>query len=122
MCRSKRKVAPVGGCRPDDRSPTVNLPRSVGDVLAEHVTLEVECVDRAYLNLYIPKLAYPLGVVGFFKHHRGMRFASGALMDPITKSFVGAIHRFVKDHDLDLVHFVKGERKDDVALKYLAGP
>jgi hypothetical protein len=99
----------------------VNLPRSVGDVLAEHVTLEIECVDRAYLNLYVPKLAYPLGVVGFFKHHRKMPFASGALMDPITKTFVAGIHRYVKDHGLDLVHFVKGERKDDVALRYLAG-
>lgn len=99
----------------------MNLPRSVGDVLAEHVTLEVECIDRAYLNLYMPKLAYPLGVVGFFKHHRKMQFASGALMDPITKTFVAGIHRYVKDHDLDLVHFVKGERKDEVALKYLAG-
>jgi hypothetical protein len=88
---------PSGGCRPDDRSPIVNLPRSVGDVLAEHVSLEVECVDRAYLNLYMPKLAYPLGVVGFFKHHRKMQFASGALMDPITKAFVAGIHRYVKD-------------------------
>jgi hypothetical protein len=85
------------------------------------VTLEVECVDRAYLNLYVPKLMYPAGVVGFFKGHRGMPFASGALMDPISKSFVAGIHRYVKDHDIDLVHFVKGDRKDDVALRYLAG-
>jgi len=98
----------------------MTLPRSVADVLAEHVTLEVECVDRGYLNLYVPKLMYPAGVVGFFKAHRGMQFASGALMDPITKTFVAGIHRFVKDHGLDLVHFVKGERKDDVALRYLA--
>ncbi len=99
----------------------MNLPRSVGDVLDEHVTLEVECIDRAYLNLYMPKLVYPAGVVGFFKGHRGMQFASGALMDPISKSFVAAIHRYVKDHGVDLVHFVKGERKDDVARRYLAG-
>ena len=99
----------------------MNLPRSVGDVLDEHVTLEVECIDRAYLNLYMPKLVHPVGVVGFFKGHRGMQFASGALMDPISKSFVAAIHRYVKDHGVDLVHFVKGERKDDVARRYLAG-
>lgn len=99
----------------------MNLPRSVGDVLDGHVTLEVECVDRMYLNLYVPKLMYPAGVVGFFKGHRQMPFASGALMDPISKAFVASIHRYVKDHDLDLVHFVKGERKDDVAQRYLAG-
>jgi hypothetical protein len=99
----------------------MNLPRSVADVLDDHVGLEVECVDRMYLNLYVPKLMYPLGVVGFFKGHRGMLFASGALMDPITKGFVASIHRFIKTEGVDLVHFVKGERKDDVAQRYLAG-
>jgi hypothetical protein len=99
----------------------MTVARSVGDVLDDHVTLEVECVDRMYLNLYVPKLVYPAGVVGFFKYHRGMPVVSGALMDPISKDFVANIHRFVKDHELDLVHFVKGQRKDDVALGYLAG-
>ena len=99
----------------------MNLPRSVDDVLAGHVSLEVECLDRMYLNLYMPKLAYPAGVVGFFRDHRQMPFASGALMDPISKGFVASIHGYVKDHGVDLVHFAKGERKDDVALRYLAG-
>jgi hypothetical protein len=26
------------------------VPRSVAEVLADHVTLEVECIDRMYLN------------------------------------------------------------------------
>jgi len=43
------------------------LPRSAAEILAEHVTLEVECIDRMYLNLYQPKLQHELGVVGFFK-------------------------------------------------------
>jgi hypothetical protein len=63
---------------------------------------------------------YTTGVVGFFKGHRGMPFASGALMDPMTKDFVAAIHRFIADGNLDLVHFAKGQRKDDVAKAYLA--
>jgi len=29
--------------------------------------LEVECVDRMYLNLYVPKLQYESGVVGFLR-------------------------------------------------------
>jgi hypothetical protein len=98
----------------------MSLPASVCDVLANHVTLEVECIDRMYLNLYQPRLVYPGGVVGFFRTHRGMPFVSGALMDPISKDFVVAIHRFIKDRGLDLVHFTKGQRKDDVANGYLA--
>src|ERR1700716_4271130 len=70
----------------------MTVARSVGDVLDDHVTLEVECVDRMYLNLYVPKLVYPTGVVGFFKYHRGMPVVSGALMDPISKDFVANIH------------------------------
>ena len=98
----------------------MTLPRSVADVLDDHVTMELECIDRMYLNLYQPKLMWPGGVVGFFKGHRQMPFASSALMDPISKDFVSAIHRFIKAEGVDLVHFDAGQRKDDVALRYLA--
>lgn len=97
----------------------MTIPRTVAEVLDHHVVFELECIDRMYLNLYQPKLMWPGGVVGFFKGHRGMPFASGALMDPISKGFVAQIHRFVKDNGLDLVHFEKGQRKDDVAQSYL---
>ena len=36
----------------------MTVARSVADVLAEHVTLEVECIDRMYLNVYVPKLQF----------------------------------------------------------------
>ena len=99
----------------------MTLPRSVAEVLGEHVTLEVECIDRMYLNLYQPRLQHELGVVGFFKAHRGFPFVSSALMDPISKRFVADIHRFVADQGVDLVSFAPGQRKDDLALAYLAG-
>jgi hypothetical protein len=98
----------------------MTLPRSVAEVLGEHVTLEVECIDRMYLNLYQPRLQHELGVVGFFKSHRGYPFVSSALMDPISKKFVADIRAFAADHGVDVVRFAPGERKDDVALAYLA--
>ena len=97
----------------------MTVPRSVAEVLADHVTLEVDCIDRMYLNLYVPKLQYASGVVSFFRYHRGHPFASSVLMDPITRAFVGGIERFVDDEGVDLVTFAKGERKDDVAHEYL---
>jgi len=39
----------------------MTLPRTVADVLFDHVTLEVECIDRLYLNVYQPRLQYPAG-------------------------------------------------------------
>ena len=34
----------------------MSLPRTVADVIASHVTLELESLDRVYLNVYQPKL------------------------------------------------------------------
>ena len=62
----------------------MTLPRSLADVLSDHVTLEVECIDRMYLNLYEPELQFGRGWSASSKGHRGATFASSALMDPIT--------------------------------------
>jgi hypothetical protein len=98
----------------------MTLPRSAADVLSDHVVLEVECIDRMYLNVYQPWLQHGGGVAVFFVGHRGNKFPSTALMDPMTKSFVADIHHFTEAHGLDLVHFGK-ERKDDLTQRYLAG-
>ena len=98
----------------------MTVARSVSDVLDDHVTLEVECIDRMYLNVYQPRLQHVNGVVWFFRGHRGATFASSALMDPISKGFVASIRRFCRDHDVPLVDFEKGQRKDDLAHEYLA--
>ena len=68
-----------------------------------------------YLNVWQPRLAYGGGVQGFFVAHRGHHYASTALMDPMTKAFVTDIHGFVAARGLELVHFAKGQRKDDLA-------
>jgi hypothetical protein len=98
----------------------MTLPRTVADVLTDHVVLEVECIDRLYLNVYQPRLQYPAGVAAFFVGHRGARFASSALMDPMSKAFVAAIHRFAHEWQVPVVDFAKDQRKDDVAHGYLA--
>jgi len=92
----------------------VSIPRSVAEILNHHITYELECIDRMYLNVYVPALQCEGGVVGFFRRHRGQPFASSALMDPMTKSFVAATERFAKDHDVPIIQFEKGQRKDDV--------
>ncbi len=97
----------------------MSLPRSVAEILREHVTLEVEGIDRMYLNAYVPGLQYESGVAAFFRRHRGQPFASSALMDPISKGFVAAIHAFVDAHQVPLIAFEKGQRKDDVMAEHL---
>ena len=98
----------------------MSLSRSVADVLREHVTLEVECIDRMYLNAYVPGLQYESGVAAFFRKHRGQPVASSALMAPMTEGFVAAIHAFVHAQGVPLITFEKGQRKDDVMAEHLA--
>lgn len=97
----------------------MTVAHSAGDVLSDHTVLEIESIDRMYLNVWVPRLAYGAGVQGFFVAHRGHHFASTALMDPMTKGFVADIHGFVAARGLELVSFGK-ERKDDVAQEFLA--
>lgn len=88
----------------------MTVARSVADVLDDHVTLEVECIDRMCLNAYQPRLRHVNGVVSFFRGHRGATFASSALMDPISKDFVAGLHRFARDHQVPMIDFVRGSR------------
>jgi hypothetical protein len=96
----------------------MSLPRSVAEVLKQHVTLEVEGIDRMYLNIYQPRLQTDRGVAAFFRFHRGATFASSALMDPISKSFIAAVDCFVKQKQIPLITFTKGQRKDDITQEY----
>ena len=56
----------------------MTLPRTAADVLSEHVAFEVECIDRMYLNVYVPQLQRIGGVVWYLRGHLGQRFASTA--------------------------------------------
>ena len=97
----------------------MTLPRSASDVLAGHVLFEIEAIDRMYLNLYQPRLQHGAGVAAFFVGHRGNRFASSALMAPMTAAFTADIGHFVAARGVDLVRFGKGQRKDDLTREYL---
>jgi len=99
----------------------MNLARSVADVVAEHVSFEVECIDRMYCNLYVPRLQYAGGLVGFVHRQLGLPIASTAPLAAITDRFVKDVHAFAQANHIPWVDFVKGQRKDDVMAERLAG-
>lgn len=96
------------------------IQRTVADVLANFVELEVESIDRMYLNLYQPMLQTAGGVAYFWRRHRGHEFASSALMGPMTAAFIKSIDHFIQREELDRVEFRKGQRKEDIAKAYLS--
>jgi len=98
----------------------MNLARSVAEVLADHVRFEVECIDRMYCNVYIPRLQYPAGLVGYVHHQLGLPVASTAPLGQITERFTKDVRAFARRHQVPWVDFVKGQRKDDVMAEQLA--
>jgi hypothetical protein len=100
----------------------MTLPRSVADVLARHVVLELECGDRIYCNRYVPKLQRDLGVVGFIREHLGKPVASTAVLAERTGAFYAEIREFAGKNAIPLVDFRAGQRKDDVMRASRAVP
>ena len=98
----------------------MTLPRTVSDVVAEHVRFEVECIDRMYLNVYVPQLQYAAGIVGYVHRQLGLPIASTAPLAKITDTFSAAIRRFARDQGVPWVDFTKGQRKDEVMHEHLA--
>jgi hypothetical protein len=97
----------------------MSIARSAAEVLRDHVVLELEAIDRMYLNVYVPHLQTVGAVVGYLRVHKGQRFASTTAVAPITEAFVRNIEDFVNNEGIDLVAFEKWQRKDDITQKYL---
>lgn len=98
----------------------MSVPKTVAEVIREHVVLEVESIDRMYLNVYQGRLQQGGGVSDFFRRHRGEAFATAHVMSQMTRAFVARIERFVQEQQVPLVSFGKGVRKDEVAKEHLA--
>jgi hypothetical protein len=98
----------------------MTVARSVADVLADHVVFEVECLDRMYLNVYVPQLQYAAGLVGFVHRQLGLPIASTAPLAPISDGFSTAMRRFARERGVPWIDFVKGQRKDDIMHQHLA--
>lgn len=88
---------------------------TVGEILADHVSLEVSCVDRIYVNGYVPKLQTSGQLVFFLSEHLGYPLASPAILGRMGDHYRAKVRRFVKDQEIPVVRFQRGQRKDEVA-------
>jgi hypothetical protein len=92
---------------------------NVNDLLADHVSLDLECLDRIYLNAYVPNLQVSGQVITFLRDHLKMPIASPAVMEKMGNRFRKAVDAFAEAHDIPIVHFKKGDRHIDVMTPYL---
>jgi len=93
--------------------------KTVAELQQESVVMELECIDRMYLNAYVPQLTSDAGVAAFVRGHLGYRFASTKQVAEISEAFVERIGQFALDHRIPVVRFEKGQRKDDVMKEHL---
>ena len=102
----------------------MKVPQTVAEVLKNHVDFELECIDRMYLNVMVPCLQREREVALFWRFHRGHRFASSALMEPMSKDFVERMQQYAHQHQIPVVPFdqapYKGRKKDDIAQEFIA--
>ena len=93
---------------------------NIADIIRQHVTLSVSCIDRLYLHAYMPKLQTSGGLCYFLHDHLGNPIPSPALFRPMHDRFLRAVAMFAGRQGLPTVEFKSGQRKDDIVADYRA--
>jgi hypothetical protein len=88
-------------------------------LLRDHVTLKCRSLDRIFLQAYVPKLQSVGQVCIFLRWQRKFHIPSSAAFGAIGDAYVRAIHEFAKHRDIPVVHFKKGQKKEEVARPFL---
>src|SRR5215468_6752085 len=88
---------------------------TIPELLDGHITLEVECLDRLYLNGYIGKLATGTGLSMFMRFQLGMPVPSPVVLGRVSERFREAVKAQAEREDIPVYQFQHKERKDDIA-------
>jgi hypothetical protein len=91
---------------------------TIASLLRERVTLQVNSVDRIFLAGYVPKLQSE-GMVVRFLLDRGFPIPSPAALGKVSQAYVRAIEQFARKRRIPVVHFKKGQSKEEVARRYM---
>ena len=83
---------------------------NVNDVLDGHVVLDLQCLDRVYLNGYVPELQVGGQVITFLTRHLGNPVASPALFKQIGERFSNAVRSFAELNGIPVLHLNTPDR------------
>ena len=93
---------------------------NIETIIRDRLTLTVDCIDRLYLNGYVPRLQTSGQLCWFRQDHLGNPIPSPALLRPLHDRFVRDVTMFADAGQIPVVHFERGQRKDDVAAEHRA--
>lgn len=92
---------------------------TVNDLLDGHMGLDLECMDRIYLNGYVPSLQVGGQLVSFLTQHLGCPIPSPAIMEKIGTRFRRSVKEFADAEHIPVVLFKKGEWKLEVMRRHI---
>ena len=82
---------------------------NVAEILKDHVTLEVRCLDRLYRNAYVPRLQTPGGVSGCLVRACHQQIASPARFGQLTTAFKTRLRARATERDIPWIAFHNGK-------------
>jgi hypothetical protein len=91
---------------------------TIPELLDGHITLEVECLDRLYLNGYIGKLATGPGLVFFMREQLDKPVPSPVVLGQISEQFREAVKALAERDGIPVYQFRHKEKKDDLANEF----
>jgi hypothetical protein len=93
-------------------------PVTVNDVLDGHVQLDLDCLDRLYLNGYLGQLQVGGQVIQFLRH-RGYPVPSPACLQQIGDAFRRRVASFAEANHIPVVPLKAADRNIEVMKPYL---
>jgi hypothetical protein len=81
---------------------------NIETIIRDRVTLTVDCIDRLYLNGYVPTLQTSGQLCWFLKEHLGNPIPSPALLRPLHDRFVRDVTTFAEAGKIPVVPFERG--------------
>ncbi|MFH1135681.1 MAG: hypothetical protein V1816_06310 [Pseudomonadota bacterium] len=88
---------------------------NVSEIIKNHVSLSNTCIDRLYINGYVPNLQTSGQLCYFLREHLGNVMPSPVLFTPLRERFIEDVEQMVVQQDIPLIQFIRGQRKDDIA-------
>ncbi len=93
---------------------------NVHEIIRDHVSLSTTCIDRLYVNGYLPTLQTGGQLWHFMHDHLGQPIPSPAVLRPLHDRFVESVEALARRNRIPLVQFERGQRKDDIANAHRA--
>ncbi|MGH2690375.1 MAG: hypothetical protein ACRDKW_16440 [Actinomycetota bacterium] len=84
-------------------------------LLRDRTTLTCRCIDRIFVQGYVPRLQSVGQVCTFLHDVKGFAIPSSAAFGKIGDAYVKEIHRYAEAEAIPVVYFTKGQNKEELA-------